>query len=104
MKAPKAPRHLSAEARRWFDETTNDYSLEPQHLKLLQAAAEAWDSCQKARKIVAKEGQIVHDRYDKPKSHPAVAIERDSRLAFARLVRELDLEGEPGPDPRLPRR
>jgi hypothetical protein len=29
------------------------------------------------------------------KPHPAIAIEQDSRLGFARLIRELDLDTEP---------
>ena len=37
------------------------------------------------------------------KAHPAVAIERDARLAFARLVRELDLDaGAPSGGSRPP--
>ena len=32
-----------------------------------------------------------------------VEVKRDSRLAFARLVREIDLDGAPAPDPRPPR-
>lgn len=64
---------------------------------LLQAAAESWDRIQEAREILAREGSIVTDRYGKPKAHPAVGIERDARVVFARLVRELelDVEGKP---------
>jgi hypothetical protein len=61
-------------------------------LRLLQLAAEAWDRCQQARAAIAKEGMTVPSG---GRAHPAIAIERDSRLAFARLIRELDLDAEP---------
>lgn len=80
-----------------------DYTLERPHLVLLQAALEAWDRCQQARALIDAEGIVVAGRSG-PKAHPAVAIERDSRLATVRALRELDLEGEPLPDPRPPRR
>jgi phage terminase small subunit len=79
------------------------YDLEPHHQRLLQAACEAWDRLQEAREVLRQEGTYVEGRYG-PRAHPAVAVERDSRVAFARLLRELDLDGEPGPDPRPPRR
>jgi P27 family predicted phage terminase small subunit len=101
---PTAPKRLRAATRRWWTEVVRDYDLEPHHLRLLTLACEAWDRCQQAREILRRDGIVTTDRYGSPKAHPAVAIERDSRLAFARLLRELDLDGEPLPDPRMPRR
>ena len=99
----QAPMHLSPEARRWWRAVVTEYELEPHKLNLLTLAATAWDRSEQARLILAKEGIIAPDRYGAPRAHPAVAIERDSRLAFARLVRELALEDDYAPDPRPPR-
>jgi hypothetical protein len=101
---PKPAAHLSRRAKELWVQVTRDYVLESHNLELLRIALEALDRCEEARKILASEGIIALDRYGAPKAHPAVAIERDSRLAAARLWRELDLEGEPLPDPRMPRR
>jgi phage terminase small subunit len=61
---------------------------------LLQLAGEAWDRCEQARHELAKDGLTVPTR-NGLKAHPCIAIERDSRLAFARLIRELDLDVDP---------
>jgi len=46
---------------------------------------------------------VYYDRFNAPKARPEVAIERDSRIAFARLVRELDLDLDaPTGAPRSP--
>ena len=71
------------------------------HLKLLQAACEAWDRLQEARELLAKDGLCIAGREGGLRPHPAVSIERDSRIAFARLVRELDLDVEPPSDTRF---
>lgn len=81
-----------------------DYDLEPHHERVLTLAAEAWDRASEAREVLAAEGTYVTDRFGQRKAHPAVAVERDSRIGFARLLRELDLDGEPAPDPRPTRR
>lgn len=100
----QAPKHLSQAARKWWRETDDAYILEPHQVKILTLAAEAMDRCEQARQIIAEDGVIVKDRYGAPKAHPAVAIERDSRLAFARLVRELALADDGGSaDARPPR-
>ncbi|GAG28139.1 unnamed protein product [marine sediment metagenome] len=91
----RAPGHLRESTRRWWRQVVGDYQLEAHHLKLLTLAAEAWDTCQQAREAVAEKGLTFEDRFGQPHSLPEVAIERDSRLAFARLLRELDLDVEP---------
>ena len=88
----KAPAHLAPETRKWFAEFVTTYQLEPHHLRLLQLAAEAWDRCQEARAAIARDGLIA---LTTGRPHAGVAIERDARLAFARLLRELDLDAEP---------
>ena len=85
----KAPAHLAPETRKWFAEFVTTYQLEPHHLRLLQLAAEAWDRCQEARAAIARDGLIA---LTTGRPHAGVAIERDARLAFARLLRELDLD------------
>lgn len=98
----RAPQHLQPKTRAWWRAVVNGYELEPHHVRLLTLAAEAWDRGQDARELVATEGAVYRDRFDQPRAHPAVAIERDARLAFARLLRELDLDVEPpaeGPRP-----
>ena len=99
-----APRHLTAATRRWWDDVTAAFDLEPHHLRLLQQAGEAWDRGQAARAQIALEGMTWTDKSGAPHPHPCVAIERDSRLSFARLLRELDLDAAPPADPRPPRR
>ncbi len=97
VSGPQPPKHFSAEAREWWRRIVGDYELEEQHLKLLQLAAEAWDRAQQARRLLARQGLTYRDRFGKPRKHPGVSIEEGARLAFARLLRELDLEGEPHP-------
>ena len=78
------------------------YELEEHHTRLLQLAAEAWDRAQDARTALRKHGVIYHDRFGQPCARPEVAIERDSRLAFARLLRELQLDVEAPPEDARP--
>lgn len=88
------PAHLSAQSASWWQSVVGDYSLEPHHLRLLQAACESWDRAQQAREAVAEHGLTFKDKGGNIKANPAVSIERDARTLFARLVRELDLDAE----------
>ncbi len=92
---PRAPRHLSADAKKWWKYVVATYELAPEHVRLLRLASEAWDRAQQARETLQEQGTYYNDRFGQPRTHPAVAVERDSRAAFAKLLRQLDLEGEP---------
>lgn len=101
MTRPRPPAHLGAEARKWWQGVVSEYQLEGHHLKLLQAAAECWERLQQARQTIAEQGATFQDDRGNFRAHPAVAIERDSRIGFARLIRELDLDTEPGRPERI---
>jgi phage terminase small subunit len=99
----KPPDHLRPATRNWFADVCRDYVLEDHHVRLLTLACEAFDRGQEAREQIAKHGMVFEDRFGSPRARPEIAVERDSRIAFARLCRELDLDGEPAPEaPRPP--
>ncbi|MBJ7402960.1 MAG: hypothetical protein JHD07_06515 [Bradyrhizobium sp.] len=104
MTATKPPSHLKSATRKWWKNVVEDFDLEPHHLRLLQLAAEAWDQAQTAREVLDRDGQTFLDRFGQPKERPEVGILQNARISFARLLRELALDGVEGPEaPRAPR-
>lgn len=102
LKEPRPPGHLRKATAEWFRSVVEGFNLEPHHVRLLTLAAEAWDRCQQAREILDAEGLTYVDRFNQPSARPEVAIERDSRIAFARLLRELGLDLAAPDEPRPP--
>lgn len=90
----RAPSHLEAATAAWWRHVAGRFELEQHHERLLTAACEAWDQAQAARVELVSAGMFYEDRFGQPRAHPAVAVERDARIAFARLVRELDLDSD----------
>ncbi len=97
-KIPTAPSHLKPITRKWWATICESFELESHHLRLLQAACESWDRLQGAREVLDRDGVSYVNRFGDPCARPEVAIERDSRVAFARLCRELRLDDAPPPD------
>jgi P27 family predicted phage terminase small subunit len=100
-----APRHLSKRSKTIYRSVVADYDLanEVHALEVLRLALEALDRADEAREQVAAEGMTYTNRFDEPRPHPAVAIERDARIAVARLFRELSLDASDYLEPRVPR-
>lgn len=104
LTAFKAPKHLEKSTQNWVKTVLSDFDLDEHHFKLLVLAAESWDRAVAARKVIDDKGMTFNDRFEQPKARPEIAIERDSRISFARLVRELALDGVDAPEaPRAPR-
>jgi phage terminase small subunit len=100
--APQPPKHLRTATKIWFSDVCTHYELEAHHVRLLTLACDAWDRCQQAREVLAKDGLTYLDRWNAPRARPEIAIERDSRIAFARLTRELDLDTDETPEGKRP--
>jgi len=101
---PRAPRHLRAATRVWFESVCEGFELEGHHERLLQVAGESWDRAQAAREAVKRHGLVYRDRFGAPKPRPEVAMARDAMVVFMRAVRELRLDvGQPAEDERVPR-
>ena len=92
---PKPPKHLSADTKAWWTEVADAFVIEDHHYRLLLGCCEAWDRAETARRTVKREGMFYRDRFDAPKAHPAIDVERKSRDQFRLLLRELGLDVAP---------
>ncbi len=98
----KPPKHLKPATQEWFASVMRDYELQEHHIRLLTLAGEAWDRGQAAREAVEEHGLTFLDRFKAPHARPEIAIERDARIGFARLLRELCLDIDPPAENRPP--
>jgi phage terminase small subunit len=94
---PAAPAFLQPATQDWWTSVVTRWDLEPHHIRLLTLAAIAWDRHEEARALLARDGLVTATKDGGSRCHPAVKIESECRIAFARLIRELDLDLEAPP-------
>ena len=92
---PAAPGHLSDEAQEQWDALLAEFALTDQSLLVLMTTLESFDRMRQAQGQLAMEGNTYLDRFGQPKAHPATLIERDSRSAYCRGLKDLGLNLEP---------
>jgi phage terminase small subunit len=96
-----APSYLKPATRAWFEGICKDFELESHHMKILQIAAESWDTYENARDAIAQHGMsYVNKKHGDIKPRPEVAVMQNSRIAFLRALRELNLDVAPRETPR----
>jgi hypothetical protein len=91
----KPPAYLKPATRDWFSHVLSEYELDQHHIRLLTLAAESWDRGQEARRAIEEHGITYVDRFGAPRKRPEISVEAESRIAFARILRELDLDVDP---------
>ena len=90
---PSVPGHLSVKAKKWVRALLDQYTFNSVEWALVIYAAEAADRCAAAREALADgAGLTFIDRHGSPKPRPEVQIELSSRAAFARIVRQLQID------------
>jgi phage terminase small subunit len=90
----EAPDHLSERMKGWWRQVVVEHDLDSHHFLLLEQAANAWDRCETAKTVV-EEGTSYLNEKGEPRPRPEVAVERDARLCFVRIIKELDLDPPP---------
>src|SRR4051794_2714286 len=92
---PPPPSHLSEAMKTWWRQVTATYELAPHHQHMLRLCCEALDTAEAAREALSQHGMTHTDRHGIVRLRPEAALQRDSRLAAVRIIRELDLDVEP---------
>ena len=91
-----APKHLSAEAKRWWKRLLEEYEIDDEGgFLLLQTGLEAFDRMRSAQAQIKRDGQTTLDRFKQAKAHPLLAVERDARGQMMMALRALNLDIEP---------
>lgn len=100
---PKPPSHLKAAGARLWADLASEYSIDDAGgLALLTTACECVDRMRAAQASIAKDGELVTDRYGAPKLNPACGLEKDARAGFIVAMRALRLDVEPPKPPGRP--
>jgi P27 family predicted phage terminase small subunit len=94
---------LTAAMAGFYRRVNRDYALSDHHRLVLLTACQAHDRMTQARALIDREGLTTPTARGGSRVHPAVTVERDSRVAFVRCLRELGLSDDPAEAPRPPR-
>jgi hypothetical protein len=104
--APSAPDTLTGAGLALWTAVVDRHQVAPHLLPVLIAACRETARAERAEADVERDGAYTTDRYGAQKPHPGIAVARSSRLAAARLLRQLDLEPAPAaavtPPPLVP--
>lgn len=88
---PEPPCHLTENAKTVWRDVLRRFELEAEELETLRLALETLDRAAQARRKLKRQGITYDDRFGAPHARPEVAIEREARRDYVRLMDALDL-------------
>jgi len=82
-----------------------EFDFEKTHdFRRLDLACSCLDRIETCRQKIEEEGLFVTNRFQEQKENPAAKAEREQKIIFIRILRELNLDFHEVPDTRPPRR
>ena len=92
----KSPITLSVEASKWWGRLLDEYNIgDPAGQLLLLTLLESFDRMREAQRRIKKDGEIIKDRFNQLRAHPAITTERDARSQMLMALKGLNLDLEP---------
>jgi hypothetical protein len=99
LKRPVPPKHLAAPERKlWQRIVAENTFVDAAGLELLATALESRQRLRLCREAIARDGQVVKDRFGQLRGHPLLAAERDARSGFVVAMKALALDVNPEQD------
>ena len=100
----RAPSHLQKSGKQLWLDISSEYLFEAHQLEILRLLCECLDRLETCRKQLKADGLFIVNRFGELRPHVALKEEREHRVLFTRLARELALDLDIPDSPRKPRR
>jgi hypothetical protein len=96
MKNPKPLIKLGKAGAKFRQAELDEREFDETHdFRLLDLASGCLDIIKECREKINDEGLFVLDRFKVQKEHPAIKTEREQKIIFCRIIRELNLSIPP---------
>ena len=84
-RVPRAPTGTGPAGRKLWQAVVTDFVLAEHEMTLLRQAVRVADRCDDLQAVVEAEGPMIRDRFDQPRTHPAVIELRNQQGLLAKL-------------------
>lgn len=95
IKIPRANSTWRPEVKRFWYDVLNEFEIEPSLLTILKTSANALQRLLDAQEIINEQGLTFTTNSGNIKKHPAIEIEKVSRIGFLQSFKALGLDYMP---------
>lgn len=103
MKIPESTIKLKKAGLKFRRDILKNFQFDEVHdFERLNLACHCLDRVHECQAILATEGLFIKDRFEISKPHPGIEIEKNQKVLFIRILRELNLDISKPKDLRTP--